>query len=518
MKRNDSKTAITADNLVSLGTEKLARIILAEADVNGGFRKLVKAVLAGAKGGDAIAKLIDRRLAGLEKARSMIDWRKEQAFAAELATLVRMIAGELAEQDLRAATGRLVRFIATHPTVFERIDDSSGRIQRVYAEAVEDCGNLFAKLAADERSWLPALLTGMLQTDTHGLTGDLIDRLAPLLGRDDCVAFDNALALLQETAPKKELHNRKEKTTPPRFEALDGEVDALMRALQVGAVIDARQSLADARGDVDLYIALENTKLPHVRDTYAIAIRLHRANRHADALMAIRTDGSHASRIPLAWRERAHAAAFADPLPSLLHVRLEAEILTSLGDRPEAQALRWKAFERLLDVGLLREHLAAADDFAEFEIMDRAFSAADRHDDPYRALAFYIDLPDLPRAAALVLARRSEWSGDHYDFLPEAARTLETDHPLEATVLYRALLSDILDRARARAYGYAARYLTRLDDLATLVEPWPDAIAPHSVFRSEIEANHKRKTGFWAQSSLLAASASPRQFKAGQRK
>jgi hypothetical protein len=69
-----------------------------------------------------------------------------------------------------------------------------------------------------------------------------------------------------------------------------------------------------------------------------------------------------------------------------------------------------------------------------------------------------------------------------------------------------------------KAYGYAARYLTRLDDLATLVGHWPDAIAPHSVFRSELEANHKRKTGFWAQSTLLAASASPRQFKAGQRK
>jgi hypothetical protein len=37
-----------------------------------------------------------------------------------------------------------------------------------------------------------------------------------------------------------------------------------------------------------------------------------------------------------------------------------------------------------------------------------------------------------------------------------AAETLEPDHPLAATILYRALLDDILNRARSPAYGIFA--------------------------------------------------------------
>jgi len=47
-----------------------------------------------------------------------------------------------------------------------------------------------------------------------------------------------------------------------------------------------------------------------------------------------------------------------------------------------------------------------------------------------------------------------------------AAETLEPDHPAAATILYRALLDDIPDRARSPAYGHAARYLQKLDALA----------------------------------------------------
>jgi hypothetical protein len=46
--------------------------------------------------------------------------------------------------------------------------------------------------------------------------------------------------------------------------------------------------------------------------------------------------------------------------------------------------------------------------------------------------------------------------GRHYEALLAAAETLEPDHPLAATILYRALLDDILNRARSPAYGIFA--------------------------------------------------------------
>jgi len=56
------KPSLTADKLKDLGEEKLAQLVLDEAERNTGFRRQVKAALAGKSGPEAIAKLIDRRL------------------------------------------------------------------------------------------------------------------------------------------------------------------------------------------------------------------------------------------------------------------------------------------------------------------------------------------------------------------------------------------------------------------------------------------------------------------------
>lgn len=59
--------------LKDLGTDKLAQLVLDEAERNAGFRRQVKAALAGKSGPEAIAKLIDRRLSGLSRAKSFIE-------------------------------------------------------------------------------------------------------------------------------------------------------------------------------------------------------------------------------------------------------------------------------------------------------------------------------------------------------------------------------------------------------------------------------------------------------------
>ena len=59
------KSAASLDALILLGAEKLAQVILVEAEINPSFRKRVTAALASTKGPEAVAKLIDRRLAAL---------------------------------------------------------------------------------------------------------------------------------------------------------------------------------------------------------------------------------------------------------------------------------------------------------------------------------------------------------------------------------------------------------------------------------------------------------------------
>jgi Family of unknown function (DUF6880) len=103
----------------------------------------------------------------------------------------------------------------------------------------------------------------------------------------------------------------------------------------------------------------------------------------------------------------------------------------------------------------------------------------------------------LDLAAKLVLDHRETWDGRHYGALVPAAQALEEAHPAAATVLYRALIDDILMRARSLAYGHAARYLARLEALADRIDRSPD-LPDHAAYRANLERAHGRKTGFWS--------------------
>ncbi len=81
------KVVLSLDGLLELGPEKLAALVLEETEVNAAFAKRTKAALVGIHGVDAVAGLIERRLSALERARSMVDWEKERAFATDLGTV-----------------------------------------------------------------------------------------------------------------------------------------------------------------------------------------------------------------------------------------------------------------------------------------------------------------------------------------------------------------------------------------------------------------------------------------------
>lgn len=58
------RTALTSENLIALGADKLAKIILDEAGRNASFKKLVSAALAGAEGPKAVGAIVDGALPG----------------------------------------------------------------------------------------------------------------------------------------------------------------------------------------------------------------------------------------------------------------------------------------------------------------------------------------------------------------------------------------------------------------------------------------------------------------------
>lgn len=471
------KGGLTEEALVALGAEKLARLIMDEASRNAPFKRLVKAALAGAKGGDAIASVVDRRLAALEKARSFIGWERRKEFTADLKATLAVIVGELAAADPAAAIERVLRFLAMADRVFERVDDSSGAIQAVYQAAAESLPDLAGRLSTEQAQQLASSLVPSLLADDYGLVEGVMAAVVTHFDPTTLMLFDRALAQAVEDGRSSDA-----KGSDWRWQA---RRDRMLRA---------RQDIADRRGDVDAFIMLESERGAARRDSVAVARRLLAAGRASEALDWVRRPVRPGLRV-MGWHDLGDGTGGHD-LSDDARLRLEIEILEAKGDRDEAQELRWRTFETRLDAKSLRDYVARLPDFAEFEVLDRAFAHVSGHAHHHAALAFFIDWPRLDLAARLVLDRKGTWDGRHFGLLAPAAEALEATAPAAATVLYRALVTDILDRARAPAYGHAARYLARLQGLGDQ-ELSSAGLPEHAHFMADVKKAHGRKASFW---------------------
>lgn len=465
------KPALTIDKLTDLGPEKLTQLVLIEAERNTGFRRQVKAALAGKSGPEAVAKLIDRRLSGLERAKSFVDWVKARAFRDDLRSLTDNITSELGPAAPVPAIDRLLRFIATHEQVFERVDDSSGSIQDVYYLAIAAAGDLAQNLTGPEADLLPNKIMARLGESTHGYLSDLTEAVAPHLPPETLVRWDADLAAAIEQRHATEAEHASDHWSYS----------------MTSQWAEMRQTIASARGDIDLLIAIEANKPAHTQDTLGIAERLLDAGRATEALDWVRRPG-----------QRTFDGLQSDMTPK--RVSLEAQIFDVLGDKPAAQSLRWRCFEASLCAEILRDYLKHLPEFEDIEAEERAYKLALGHANPETALQFFLAWPRLDLAAELIVTHRHGWDGHNWHVLPKVARLLEHEHPLAATILYRALLDDILASARSKAYSHGAKYLNQLASLASDADKaQPSGMADHQTYFTGLKKAHPRKTGFWAR-------------------
>ncbi|ESQ79313.1 DUF6880 family protein [Asticcacaulis sp. YBE204] len=479
------KPQITQDALISLGAAKLAQLVSDESEHNAGFRRQVSAALAGQNGPQAIAKVVDRRLSALEKARGYIDWNKARAFCNDLASTVATITRQLGDAAPALAIDRLLRFIATHEAVFQRVDDSSGYVQDVYYGAIEDLGGLTPRLSPDELALLP-------------------DRIAAALGQSDHGYFVDAARAVVELLPPPVLRRWDSDLAKRHAELEVQDTDTTNRFTYSNAsqYLLVRQMIADALGDLDGFIRLESQKHPNVQDTLGIARRLLQADRAREALDWVRRERAvkfvFMSRTDLADRQVARDALAPQ------RAGLEAAILDKLGETEAAQALRWSVFEDSLNIAMLRDYVARLPDFEDFNVLDRAFDYVLAFKHIYAALEFLLAWPRIDLAARLVVKNFGLWDGRHYDLLPEAAEALDScgldTGAVAAAILYRALIEDILSRGNSKAYPHAARYLKSLDALALRSDAEAAQVRNmdlHVTYRAQLEKNHSRKYGFW---------------------
>ncbi|OJF90354.1 DUF6880 family protein [Pararhizobium antarcticum] len=467
MAKAAKKPKLDTAGLTVLGLDRLIDIALDEAALNVSFKKRLSAALAGISGGDAVAKLVDSRLDALEKARTRIKGQRERLFSKDLESLLATIVKEFGPVDAGMALSRLIRFVFGYEAMADRANDASGRIASIYGQACDAAAELARALKPDEAARVPHLLMpGIGGTDYYGFHTLLATGIAASLPADVLKSWDEMLAL---------------KMKIPAASAY------------LPAIVPVRRAIADARGDIDGHVRIEEALPEGLREPHILAQRLFTAGRFAEALAWVRQPRK--ARIGFMRR----ADIFTGRLPMQPDVmRLEAAILDGMKDRTASQAVRWAAFEERLDATILRDYIAKAGDFEEFEALDRAFALIERHADVNASLAFYLAWPR-PDLAALYVTRRADiWDGRFSDMLAPAAAALEADHPAAATVLYRAMLDHVLRAGLSDAYADAAQYLSRLSDLAGHVEVEPGQMT-HGAYVESLRLKHGRRFGFWNQ-------------------
>jgi hypothetical protein len=434
--------------------------------------------LVGNSSGVELAREVRKRLSSIARSKSWIDWQKVKSVKADLEAQRKSIAEKIAPHDPNEAFELIWQFLSLADSIFERSHDGSGALIESFHAACEDAGRIaaIAKVPTDR---LVEKIFSVLQDNGYGQYDELIEAMALALGETGLRKLQQAFETWAKEPKAKVARKDKEavgwSSNGPVYR---DELYSSGKSITIKVVL---QQIADALGDVDLYIEQQPEKTRGFATvTTGIAQRLLAAGRAEEALSALdKTEFDGRREISSEWQA------------------LRAEVLETLGRSEEAQRFRWNSFEQTLNGELLREYIKRLPDFDDIEAEEKAFAFVQTVPDANRALYFFIQYPALAEASKLVINRSFEMDGNHYELMSDTAEKLAGKFPLAATILLRAMIDFTLTGARSSRYKHAARHLLECGALSRDVEDY-GLFAPHDAYLADLRKVHGRKHGFWS--------------------
>ena len=392
---------VTAENLARLGPERLAELLMGEAELRPELKRRLRMELAGGQGPAHLAAELDKRLNSLATSRSRIGWRTRPAFLRELDDLRVQIAERLAGLDRPMARERMWLFLGLARRTGSRVRGRDEELAAVFQAAAANLGALLSDADADASA---EALVQLVVADPLGWT----ERLGAVLDAAPASLATAALARFA-AAPK----------------AIPG------RALLL-------RKLADAAGDIGAFRASftdEALSTPGV--AAEIARRLLDAGQVEEAGRTLERAGP----------QRKPARLFGGRAPEIDFgwESVLIDYLEAAGRKDEAQAARWASFERTLSTERARAFVSRLPDFEDVEAETRAFALAAAHADFGRGLAFLMEWPALPDAARMIQARPEEIRITPENAELWAAR-LRARQPAAANLLLRKTAAQALRR------------------------------------------------------------------------
>jgi hypothetical protein len=322
-----AKRKLTIETLSKLDRRRLAELLIAEAAGNRQLTQTLNFAISAEEGPAALGTSLRKRLATLAKSRSMLSYDKGRELIGELDGLRTTIVELIGPQESRLALELLWEFIDLHPSILERVDDSSGRVGTVFRTACDDLGPL-AQRASIEPDALAATVFEKVTNNSYGIYDGLIVSLDAALGRKGRATLRRLL-----------LQQRQQYLTQDKGAAIAaGRHDFTLSCLSL-----ALREIAKSEGDADAFIdSYQGCDLTNPRFASEIALQLLRSGRVKEAL---------------AYLDRASPSTENRYFGQTEWTNARIAVLDALQRANEAQALRLAFFQAQLSPSHLRAYL-----------------------------------------------------------------------------------------------------------------------------------------------------------------
>jgi hypothetical protein len=415
----------------------------------------------------AAAKGLQRRIAAIRNGKRFIAYGETGQVAIEIASIAADIRTDVLPRDPEKAVALAEKLFCLDQVIFERADDSDGRIGEELREACVlwlDAAATVRGMSADGGTDWPTMLYEFYRANDYGIREPLLEEGHRLLREEEL----RALAAGFEKDAR---------------ETLDAASAGKVERHRVFEASSAMGLAARALRDPKLY---EQSILVHSPEPNDL-----QANDIAEQYLVC-GDGAGALRwlrVPVGENARFERLDLLDRAYELL------------GDRDRQIEIRRELYRRAPGIHSYRalEAILPADERGAF----RARACQEAKTGPHVATAaellFALEEPAL--AEQLIIERSAELDGRNYVLLTALVKTAKaTGRLLAAALIWRALLDAILARGYAKAYGHAADYLLELRALSAVLEDYRGH-PTHESYERALRLAHSRKASFWGRLS-----------------
>ena len=197
-----SEKTLNAKNLAALGAERLAELLLELATGDAAAKRRLRLELANRSGGGDVAAEIRKRLTSIARSRSFVDWQKIRPLAQDLDMQRAAIMSHVAPTEPAEALDLLWRLPEMAPSIYERCDDSNGKISGVMHLALNDLGAVTGQAKLEPCKLADRVFAGVCANDYAQFDG-LITLMAEALGQEGLLILKARFEELASKPPAK---------------------------------------------------------------------------------------------------------------------------------------------------------------------------------------------------------------------------------------------------------------------------------------------------------------------------